>query len=153
MLQGHQTRPTGPPKPGREKPTKRCVKLHPKLSRNDRTDEAKYPVERIIRHIGSGDFIQNVVRWYGYRPRVDPFEPPRLIPNTSFPDIGVTDIDDGNCHSRPKQKKEREVLGDDVRESSARTDQSGYSSLIFDIPCGNNYLNLVYCHAQLTKLT
>lgn len=40
-----------------------------RLSHNDRTDEAAYPLEQIIRHIGTGNNIRWVIRWYGSQPR------------------------------------------------------------------------------------
>lgn len=47
-----------------------------RLSRNEETNEAEYPFEKIIRHIRTRDNIRYVFHWYGYQPRDYNAKPP-----------------------------------------------------------------------------
>lgn len=44
------------------------------------TENNNYVAERIVGHIGEGDTLCYVVRWYGYRPKNDAIEPAHHIP-------------------------------------------------------------------------
>lgn len=66
------------------------------LSRSNVPYEAKYPGERIIRHIRSGYSIPYVVRCYGYQLHEDNVELPHHNWRHSIPDIGVADFVNGN---------------------------------------------------------
>lgn len=52
----------------------------PKAARPTDTNKDEYVVDRIVRHIGKGDTLRYVVRWYGYGPQDDTIEPPQHIP-------------------------------------------------------------------------
>lgn len=64
------------------------------LWRNDETNEAEYPVEMIIRHMGTGNDIRYVVRWYRYQSLEDTFKTPHrmLRCDILFPDICTANI-------------------------------------------------------------
>lgn len=46
----------------------------PCVAHGNDTSKDEYVVERIFRHIGEGDNLRYVVRWYGYGPDVDTVE-------------------------------------------------------------------------------